>query len=87
MSRSHDEIWGEILRTAWLVRSQHDASVERVEESLVDAFTQGRDVVPLSDLNALAELASDAIILVGLIEEHERAYPTEAGRRLPPQPR
>ena len=69
------------------MRSQHDASVERVETGLVTARAEGRAVVPLSDLNALAELASDAIIMVGLIEEHERGYPTEAGRRLPPQPR
>jgi hypothetical protein len=57
------------------VRSQHDASVERIENSFVTALTEGRDVVPLADVKELSELASDAIILVGLIEEHERGTP------------
>jgi hypothetical protein len=84
MSRTHDEIWGEIVRTAWLVRSQQRTNYERAERSLTNAIVSGADTVPFKDMEGLAEIVSDAMILVGLIEEHERAYPTEAGAQLPP---
>jgi hypothetical protein len=62
VDRSRQEIWGEITRTAELVRG-YRPSLENLENKIATGELEAKDS------QVLIELASDAEILAGLIEQ------------------
>jgi hypothetical protein len=68
------------------VRSQ-SGGLKDFESTLADAILTNEVTMPVERLERVAGVLSDAIILIGLVEEMERQYPSAEGAKLPPQPR
>jgi hypothetical protein len=66
MMRPAEEIWQEILRTAELIRT-YQPGLGEIAMRIAGDQASGKDA------RQLAEVASDAMILVALIDEFRRA--------------
>jgi hypothetical protein len=75
--RTQAEIWGEIVRTAYLVAShQRSAGARAFEDYLVEGHAGGESQpLPESARQMLVELGSDAQILTRLISELDKTRP------------